>query len=84
MYVGDGSTAGGIPVSPPSIDDDGSTVVISNEVQMADDVKLDKSLEKSISMVEESELQDILKEAVIDLWEEMEAKFDVERKPKKR
>jgi len=53
-------------------------------VYMVGDIKLDKSLEKSIAMVEEDDLQDQLKEAVIDLWEEMEAKFDVERKPKKR
>jgi hypothetical protein len=42
------------------------------------------SLEDSIAMVEEQNLEDELKEAVIDLWENVENKFKVERKIKER
>jgi len=49
-----------------------------------DGTKLNVSLEKSIQLIEKDDLEDVLKEEVIDLWEEIEAKFYVERKPKKR
>jgi len=48
------------------------------------DTKLDKSLANSIDMVEDEELADVLREEVIDTWEEIEDLFHVERKPKKR
>lgn len=46
--------------------------------------KLDRSLEKSIAMVEDENLEGDLKEQVIDLWEEIESKFESDRKKKKR
>ena len=48
--------------------------------------KLDQSMEKSIALVEEGgeELIQELKGEVIDLWEEIQEKFKVERKPKVR
>lgn len=45
---------------------------------------LNKSLEKSIAIVEEEELEDELREQVIDLWEKIDSKFRIERKKKKR
>ena len=48
------------------------------------DRKLGTALEDAIAIVEEEELQDQLREIVIDLWEEYEEQFKVERKPKKR
>jgi protein RecA len=55
-----------------------------NTVYVLNDRKLDKSIEKSIAIVEEEELEDELKEQVIDLWEEIESKFESNRKKKKR
>lgn len=49
-----------------------------------DEIKLDKSLEKAILMVEDEELEEDLQEAVIDLWYELEEKFNVNRKKKIR
>jgi len=49
-----------------------------------DGVVLGKSLEASIHAIEQGDLEDKLREEVIDLWEAIEAKFIVERKPKKR
>lgn len=48
--------------------------------------KLDKSMDKSIAIVEERGEEAIreLKEEVIDLWEEIQDKFKTERKPKVR
>jgi len=46
--------------------------------------KLDISLEKSIQMVEDDNLISELRNEVIDLWEEIEDKFESERKPKQR
>lgn len=43
---------------------------------------LDKSMDKAISIVEEEGLEKDLKENVINLWEEIESKFDSIRKPK--
>ena len=48
------------------------------------DLQLNKSLEKSIQMVESGKLEKKLKNAVIDLWEEIEKQFESERKPKER
>lgn len=49
------------------------------------DLKLDRSMEKSILMVEEDDLENKLENAVINLWEEIQEKFTKnERKPKKR
>lgn len=45
---------------------------------------LHKELERAIAMIEEDELEDQLKEEVIDLWEAVEEKFNTERKPKQR
>lgn len=48
--------------------------------------KLDRSMEKSIALVEEGGQEMIreLKNEVIDLWEEIQDKFKTERKPKVR
>jgi RecA/RadA recombinase len=46
--------------------------------------KLNISLEKSIQLIEKNDWEDELREEVIDLWEAIEEKFVVERKPKKR
>jgi len=46
--------------------------------------KLNISLDKSIQLIEKDDREDELREEVIDLWEAIEAKFYVERKPKKR
>ncbi len=48
------------------------------------DTKLSPSIENSIQMVEDNDLEEILKNQVIDLWMDIESKFEVERKPKKR
>ena len=45
---------------------------------------LGQSLEKAIIRVEENELEGVLKEEVIDLWEEIESKFKSDRKQKQR
>jgi len=47
------------------------------------DHELDVSLEKSIKMVEKYEWEQELKEQTISLWEEIESKFEQERKPKR-
>ena len=45
---------------------------------------LSNSMEDSIRMIEESEGADaILRQEVIVLWEEIESKFEIERKPKR-
>lgn len=45
---------------------------------------LGKSMESAIEAVEDEGLEEVLKEEVIDLWEEIESKFEKERKPKRR
>jgi RecA/RadA recombinase len=45
--------------------------------------KLNTSLNKSIAMIEDDDLEDELRDEVIDLWEEIEDKFKTKRKPKK-
>lgn len=44
----------------------------------------DNSLEEAIATVEEDDLEEKLREAVIDLWEEIQEKFKKERKRKAR
>lgn len=46
--------------------------------------KLHKSIEVSIQMIEEDQREKELREEVIDLWNEVEDQFSVERKPKRR
>lgn len=53
-------------------------------IYTVDDIRLDKSMEKSILMVEEQELEKQLQEQVIDLWEEIETKFESDSRSKKR
>lgn len=48
------------------------------------DHKLSKSIDNSIDLVETNDLEEELRETVIDAWEEMESLFNVERKKKKR
>lgn len=45
---------------------------------------LSNSLDDAISIIEENDMELDLKEAVIDLWEEIEEQFKIERKPKQR
>ncbi len=56
----------------------------SENVYTVDDIKLNKSLEKSIRMVEEQELEKQLQNQVIDLWEQIENKFEHNDRIKKR
>lgn len=51
---------------------------------MLGEEKLGRGIGEAIATVEDKELQDVLREEVIDLWEEYQEKFEVERKPKKR
>lgn len=51
-----------------------------NTVYAIGDTKLGKSLEESIRIVEEDGMEKKLEEAVIDLWEYIESKFDSNRK----
>ena len=55
-----------------------------NTVYQVGENKLDVSMEKSITMVETQNLEKRLKRQVISLWEEIEQKFETERKPKQR
>lgn len=55
----------------------------SNTVYTVMGQTLDKSIDRSILMVEnDPELREELKEEVIDLWEEIQASFKTERKPR--
>lgn len=56
----------------------------SNSVYTLGGEPLDKSMVKSIYMVEDKGLQSALKEEVIDLWESIEKQFESTRKPKIR
>lgn len=53
-----------------------------NNVYVLGDIKLAKSIEEAIDMIEQDKLEKKLKVEVIDLWHEVEAKFKSERKPK--
>jgi recombination protein RecA len=55
-----------------------------NSVFTVNDRKLSNTLEKAILKVEDQGLEKELKEQVIDLWEGIEKKFQIERKPKVR
>ena len=46
------------------------------------DLKLDRSLKRSIQIVEEENLEQELRNAVIELWNEIEEGFQEKRKPK--
>lgn len=48
------------------------------------DEKLGQSIEDAIAAIEEHRLEKKLKNAVIDLWEDIESKFEVSRKRKRR
>lgn len=53
-------------------------------VYHVNDTKLDNSLNKSILMVEDMNLEQELREAVIELWQVIESKFEMRRKKKVR
>jgi len=53
------------------------------KVYTLDGRTLDQGLADSISMIEEDHLEQQLKEEVIELWEEREKTFKIERKPKR-
>lgn len=53
-------------------------------IYYVDNNKLSNSLEKSIELVEENELEDELSRQVIDIWEEIQQQFKTQRKKKKR
>lgn len=55
-----------------------------NTKYAVNDLDLDVSMDKSIKAVEEQELEEELKEQVIDLWEYIQSKFKSNRKKKKR
>lgn len=46
--------------------------------------KAGQSIDDAIAYVEENNLEDALKEETIELWNEIESKFETQRKPKKR
>lgn len=54
-----------------------------NTMYQVGEQKLAVSMDESIAMVEEMNLERKLKKEVIDLWEEIEEKFTTERKPKR-
>lgn len=56
----------------------------SSTVYTIGEEKLDKSLERSIQIVEENGLEESLREEVIKTWNEVEETFHTERKPKSR
>jgi recombination protein RecA len=55
-----------------------------NSQYMVNDTVLSNSMNEAIRIVESSGLEDALKNQVIDLWEAIESKFGIERKPKTR
>lgn len=56
----------------------------SNSYYHLNDEKLDISMDKSIQIIEDGELEVELKEATISLWQEVQRKFETNRKKKKR
>jgi recombination protein RecA len=56
----------------------------ANKTYTVQGKSLSNKLEDAISKVEELDLEFVLREEVIDLWESIEEKFKTERKPKKR
>jgi recombination protein RecA len=55
-----------------------------SKTYMVNDLNVGNSMDKAIVKVEELNLEKDLREQVIDLWEEIEDKFNSERKPKIR
>ena len=55
-----------------------------NTMYCIEEVQLSKSLDDAVRIVEQGQLEDDLRVAVRDLWEEIEDKFKVERKKKRR
>jgi recombination protein RecA len=55
-----------------------------NTVYCLEGQELSNSMDKAIQIIEESNLEGKLKKEVITLWEEIESKFESERKPKLR
>lgn len=55
----------------------------NNTVYTLEGEPLSKSMEEAIRLIEERELEKVLKEEVIDLWTDIESKFVTERKPKR-
>ena len=56
----------------------------ANSTYFVGEKKLNISIDKSIQIVERDGLEDALREQVINLWEDIESKFDSNRKNKKR
>ena len=56
----------------------------SNTTYTVGGEKLAVGLEQSIELIEEKDLEEALKNEVIDLWEDIEKRFSTERKTKKR
>ena len=57
---------------------------ISNKQYSVRGINVGASMDKAISVVEKEGLEKKLRKEVIKLWEEIEGKFKVERKPKRR
>lgn len=55
----------------------------TNKVYCLGEQSLSNSMEEAIKLIEDSGSETILREEVIDLWEEVENKFTQERKPKR-
>lgn len=55
----------------------------NTKVYFVNEITLDKSLDKSVIMVEKDKLEDELEETVIDLWEALQDKF-IQKRIKKR
>lgn len=58
--------------------------ITGQSVYSVGDLKLDKSMEESIKLVEEGGYEAKLKAQVISLWEKVESRFEMPRKPKQR
>jgi hypothetical protein len=56
----------------------------NNKVYTCQGKELSNSMEEAIRMIEDNKLEGALREEVINLWEEIESKFETERKPKTR
>jgi len=55
-----------------------------NTVYAVGEYKAGRSLEEAIQFVEQNNLEVELREQVIDLWEDLESKFQTDRQPKRR
>lgn len=56
----------------------------SNTTYVVEDIRVGTSIKEAIETVEGHNYEQRLKDQVIDLWEEIESKFETERKKKKR